>query len=479
MWPKLIGAALALTLVACSNVSVPLSSNNNLTSNTFPISPIFQAYYANHGGMKILGEPISAELIENGATVQYFQNARLEYHPQLPAENQIFMAGLGEQFYGRSPCVPIASAELNTLYFNDCHSVSPEFRGFFEDYGGVAFFGYPISERYIYSNWLAQNYERATVIWDVSKAVDYQFSLLPLGALACPDAACDTALRAAIVAPPVSTATVEPTPGDPLYRYYFDHGGLRVFGQPLTGVHQGEDGAREQVYENAILYENPFAPEGVSLRPLGMMTLGASEPPVLPLNGPNTSFFTQYGHNISYAIYDFYKTHGGEAVFGQPITEWRAEGNRHIQYFENIAVTQRLNLPLDQSVQLIDLGRQSLGAQSINIARSAAPQLLVVATEPLHDILQNPAVNEQTLKARVLDENGLPVSGAKVTFVVHTPEGDMELVGKTDADGYALYSFRLTSFTAGGFMLYKVTAEYENLSQTVSASFVTWGALAP
>jgi hypothetical protein len=476
MCPKWIATALALTLVACGNA--PVQPSSNLNSNTYSISPVFETYYAGHGGVKILGDPISAEVIENGATVQYFQNARLEYHSQLPPENQIFMTGLGEQIYGRSPCVPAASAELNTLYFNDCHSVSQEFRDFFEKYGGVAFFGYPISERYIYSNWLAQNYERATVIWDPSKPMEYQYSLLPLGALSCPTTTCN-GLRGGIVAPPPSTSTVEPTPTDPLYRYYADHGGLRVFGQPLTGVRQGEDGAREQVFENAILYENPFAPEGVSLRPLGILTLGGAEPPALPLNGPNTGFFTQYGHNISYAIYNFYKTYGGEAVFGQPITEWRADETRFVQYFENIAVTQRFNLPLDQSVQLIDLGRQSLGAQSISNSRSAAPQLLVVATEPLHDILQNPAADEQTLKARVLDENGLPVSGAKVTFVVHTPEGDMELVGKTDSDGYALYSFKLASYSAGGFMLYSVTAEYENLSATVSASFVTWGALAP
>jgi len=50
--------------------------------------------------------------------------------------------------------------------------------------------------------------------------------------------------------------------------------------------------------------------------------------------------------------------------------------------------------------------------------RDAPPQLLVVATEPLHDILLNPEADQQTLTVRVLDETGLPVSGAKVKFVV-------------------------------------------------------------
>src|SRR6185503_12822190 len=130
-------------------------------------------------------------------------------------------------------------------------------------------------------------------------------------------------------------------------------------------------------------------------------------------------------------------------------------------------------------VQLVDLGRQAVTAQSQVMPRDAPPQLLVVATEPLHDILLNPEADQQTLTVRVLDENGLQVTGAKVKFVVHTPRGDMQLVSETNSDGYASYSFKLSSYKSGDFMLYDVAVSYGTLTSTATGSFVTWGALVP
>ncbi|HLB50204.1 MAG TPA: hypothetical protein VJL59_24540 [Anaerolineales bacterium] len=469
---------LAFSLVACGAATPPPSE---FTTGAFTISPAFTGFYESHGSLLLFGEPISAELDENGVTVQYFQNAKLEYHPQLPDGNQIILSSLGEAYYGRSPCVPPAGIEPNALYFNDCHSVSPEFRAFFEEQGGVAFFGYPISERYIFNGWLAQNFERAAIMWDGSKPVQYQFGLLPLGSLACPASRCDAGLRSAIPLPPVATPTPEPTSAGSISSFYIAHGGSRVFGLLLTSPRAGQDGALEQVYENAILYQNPAIPEGVSLRPLGLKALGAPELPAAKLNGPNTIFFTGYGHNVSYAMYDFFKAYGGEVVFGQPVSEWRIVDNHFVQYFENAVLTLRLDMPPDQSVQMVNLGRQALLGQSPSASalRSVPPQMLILVTEPVYDVL-SPVDEQQTLKARVLDENGAPVAGAKAAFVVQTPGGNMEyVVDATDAQGYASYSFALTSFTPGNFMLYEVTVSYDRLSAKSGGSFVTWGNPSP
>src|SRR5574337_499134 len=223
---------LVLLLISCSNATPPA---DDATSRLVDVSPYFRAFYDGYGGARILGAPISGEVDDSGVIVQYFQNAKLEYHPQLPQGNQVLMASLGKTFYGLSPCLPPTSVEPNALYFNECHSVTPEFRGFFEKYGGVSFFGYPLSERYIFKDWLAQDFERATIIWDSSKPVEYQFGLLPLGVLACPPSICDTDVRSAVVAPPIAT----PTPAaqtDAISQFYAEHGGSRVFGLPLTGV---------------------------------------------------------------------------------------------------------------------------------------------------------------------------------------------------------------------------------------------------
>lgn len=42
----------------------------------------FKAYWESHGGLRIFGYPISEEFSEGGLTVQYFERARFEWHPE-------------------------------------------------------------------------------------------------------------------------------------------------------------------------------------------------------------------------------------------------------------------------------------------------------------------------------------------------------------------------------------------------------------
>ena len=42
----------------------------------------FKKYWDEHGGLWQFGFPISEEFVENGSTVQYFERARFEYHPE-------------------------------------------------------------------------------------------------------------------------------------------------------------------------------------------------------------------------------------------------------------------------------------------------------------------------------------------------------------------------------------------------------------
>ncbi|HUY99349.1 MAG TPA: L,D-transpeptidase, partial [Thermomicrobiaceae bacterium] len=59
----------------------------------------FRGYWQTHGGLEILGYPISEEFRQNGVTVQYFERARLEYHPENAAPWDIEGGLLGVQIY--------------------------------------------------------------------------------------------------------------------------------------------------------------------------------------------------------------------------------------------------------------------------------------------------------------------------------------------------------------------------------------------
>jgi hypothetical protein len=475
----LIWIAASLVLAACGSPPTPSPGN----SEVYSVAPVFQDYYESHGGLAMLGAAISPELIENGVQVQYFEKVRLEFHPQLPEGSQVILGNLGETEYGPTLCVPPESVASGALYFNaTCHSVSPEFRSYFIEHGGVSFFGYPITEMHIEDGGFVQVFERAVIAWNSNRPGDSHFSLAHVGSVACSKAysRCSPPAHSDTIIPATSIPTPTPAPTDLIDAFYNAHGGARVFGLPLGGRQTGSDGAVEQVFENAILYENPEASEGVSLRPLGLAALGAPEPPAQQLDDPNSAYYDKYGHNVAYGIYTFYMEHGGEAVFGCPISELRVVGDHLVQYFENVILTWRLGLPADQAVQLVNLGEQTAAPQPPSPApTSSRPQVLMVTAKAVYPVLTEEN-QPQTLNAWVTDEKGLPVAGATVTFTMNTPGGELKyVINATDSDGLASVTFTLKSYVPGDYMIYYVTASYGGLTASKGGAFTPWNKFAP
>ena len=56
----------------------------------------FRIYFDAHGGPAIFGYPITEFERENGRFVQYFQRARMEWHPELPSDKRVQVGNLGE-----------------------------------------------------------------------------------------------------------------------------------------------------------------------------------------------------------------------------------------------------------------------------------------------------------------------------------------------------------------------------------------------
>jgi subtilisin family serine protease len=137
----------------------------------------FLRYWQANGGLAIFGFPISEEFTEISKidnkpyTVQYFERNRFEFHPENAGTDYEVLLGLlgNDLTKGRKFDNALAPFEstANRAYFPETkHSLSAEFLQYWRENGGLAVFGYPISEPFQEVNkdngkvYLVQYFER-------------------------------------------------------------------------------------------------------------------------------------------------------------------------------------------------------------------------------------------------------------------------------------------------------------------------------
>ena len=136
----------------------------------FRVSGRFLTYFETYGGLEIFGYPISRPFIsQDGILVQYFQKARMEWHPHNPEPYKVQLGLLGEELgYRRSRSGPVRSVSLRRVYFEETdHAVAYMFLDYFRNHGGIDIFGYPITDMYLEDRQVVQYFQRLKLIWNV------------------------------------------------------------------------------------------------------------------------------------------------------------------------------------------------------------------------------------------------------------------------------------------------------------------------
>ncbi|NWF78647.1 MAG: hypothetical protein HXY37_01200 [Chloroflexi bacterium] len=140
----------------------------------------FRCYWEANGGLERFGYPLTEEFstvsAEDGKTytVQYFERARFEAHPEYQGTRYAVLLGLLGRWVtaGRAdeaPFQPIGPPDTaDAHYFPETgHRIAPEFAGFWQANGGLPIHGYPISEPFTEVNaadglpYLVQYFERS------------------------------------------------------------------------------------------------------------------------------------------------------------------------------------------------------------------------------------------------------------------------------------------------------------------------------
>jgi hypothetical protein len=112
----------------------------------------FLDYWANSGGLESLGFPIDQmRRSPDGSIRQFYERAILEWHPENGPQFQVLLTRLGAAAIAGHPRAqqpPEPCGTGCTLFRETNHTMRGEFRTYWAAHGGLAVFGYPLTEAY-------------------------------------------------------------------------------------------------------------------------------------------------------------------------------------------------------------------------------------------------------------------------------------------------------------------------------------------
>lgn len=255
-----------------------------------------------------------------------------------------------------------------------------------------------------------------------------------------------------------------------------------VFGYPLTEAYNDSKSGRIVQYFTRARFElHPEQPEGqrVRLSSLGSMVYSP---------GQGVTIFTPVGcrtfpssFSVCYAFLDFFDKYGGEAIFGQPISNFEYLNGRIVQYFERARFDWYPEYAEGQKVVLADLGRIYFG-----VAGEDANRLQPVQYDGIVDVLTlqtrafvwkavTQADDQQAVYVVVQDQTLNPVYNATVAVTVYWSNGSPQSIAlSTDRNGVAVVPFDIHNQQVGSLVTIKVQVLYQGMQDHTVTSFRVW-----
>jgi hypothetical protein len=118
--------------------------------------------------------------------VQYFERVRMEYHPENADPYKVLLGQFGRRVHGGAD--PAVGAIPGAAYFQETgHNVTrPEFVAYWQANGGLAQFGYPLTEEFTETlengqQYSVQYFERARFEWHPENGEPYRVLLGQFG----------------------------------------------------------------------------------------------------------------------------------------------------------------------------------------------------------------------------------------------------------------------------------------------------------
>lgn len=279
---------------------------------------------------------------------------------------------------------------------------------------------------------------------------------------------------------------------EPFYKYFLANGGTARFGYPITEAYLDSTGLMVQYFQKARLEWHPGNPDPYKVL-LGSLSeeLGKKQAPIsanqIPAaTDPNCVYFAETGHKVCNSFLKYFKTNGGAAVFGYPITEYIQENGRIVQYFQFALFEWHPNKPAGQRVLVANLGQiyytvmgldpfRVQPVESLDSAPQNAPPIQLKANASVLSAITSKG-SAQTGYVYVFDQLGKPITGAAVTLVVRFPNGTSMsyTLLPTNASGISFQSFPVGNAKPGQMVVMEFIVTYSGLTTTTRTSYMMW-----
>lgn len=181
------GVTLALILIL-SLTGTSVYAQGSTEAEYFPetghsVKGEFLQFYRNiENPIAMYGYPITEEFTDKqGLLVQYFQRARFEYHADKPEGQKVELTPLGSLTYAPQRQLIVNNPLACRIFSETGYAVCFAFLEFFEENGGIAQFGYPISSFEFHDDLIVQYFQKARFEWRPWRGEEKRVGLTDLG----------------------------------------------------------------------------------------------------------------------------------------------------------------------------------------------------------------------------------------------------------------------------------------------------------